>query len=49
MHQFNTECHLQYNGDLKSIRLNFKWTKKGWFANGPDLERDLKFGSQTTI
>ena len=22
--------------------LDFEWSKRGWVANGPDLERDLK-------
>ena len=33
---------LRYSGFLKSRHLDIQWSKRGWFANGPDLEWDLK-------
>ena len=31
--------NIQWNPDQS----DFEWSKRGWFSNGPDFERDLKF------
>ena len=41
--------YVRYSGDLKTDRpsLDFKWSKRGWVANGLDFEWHLKSGSPT--
>ena len=34
-------CLLQWGSEIQTC-LDLKWSKRGWFANGPDLEWDLK-------
>ena len=36
-----------YSGDLKSGLVWISSGQKGWVANGPDFEWDLKYGSPT--
>ena len=37
---------LQWGSEIRTS-LDFEWSKRGWVANGPDFERDLKSGSPT--
>ena len=38
----NLHCPLQWGSEIWTI-LDFKLSKRGWFANGPDFEWDLKW------
>ena len=38
--------HVQWGSEIWTS-LYFKWLKRGWVANGPDFEWDLKSGSLT--
>ena len=37
---------VQWGSEIRT-RLDFKWSKRGWVANGVNFEWDLKFGSST--
>ena len=37
---------IQWGSETRTS-LDFKWSKKGWVANGLDFEWDLKFGTPT--
>ena len=40
------DVQLQWGSEIRPS-LDLEWSKRGWFANGLDFERDLKSGSPT--
>ena len=37
---------IQWGSEIRTS-LDFEWSKRGWVANGPDFELNLKSGSPT--
>ena len=38
-------CPIQWGSEIQTC-LDFEWLKRGWVANGPDFEWDLKSNGQ---
>ena len=41
---FTVEILIQWGSEIQTF-LDLKWSKRGWFENGPDNEQELKSGS----